>query len=260
MGCANRGLILADYFTGLEIASLHSNFDYHHTNIKGSRLLRYSLEEFSQPELTLMLRKGPAKPDLPTPGLKIYFILTWSILFIALCSLYRMYTDTQQLRQMFDGNVYGPQAIPTVTVSTTIYSDVMQQKPTQQLPPTPPLALPTSSTVFEARQDTIVITTTTTITTVLSVPTPSPATLQTTTHDPQTNHQITNDSELAVAIPYRQSILERFGLIPVHQLFFFEWAEGEGTTIQRTLAKVGGAAEVVWKIFRKVYHYPLDPP
>jgi len=53
------------------------------------------------------------------------------------------------------------------------------------------------------------------------------------------------------------SILEHYGL---HNMFGSTWSEQHKYALKQALEKVVATMEVVWNIFRKVYHYPLDPP
>jgi hypothetical protein len=55
-------------------------------------------------------------------------------------------------------------------------------------------------------------------------------------------------------------ILEHYGLIPLHNLLTSSWSEQHKYVLKQVLEKVINTVEVVWNIFRKVYHYPLDPP
>ena len=221
-------------------------------------MLRYSLEEFSQPQLTLMLRKSTG--NLPMAWLKKYFVLTWIILFIAVCSMYRIFYDMGQLRQMLDGDAYNPQMIswpnsPTVTVTATIFSDTRMQKSSTDTFSTSMSAPTTTPTVPGAH----FASTTPSVPPSIAMPsiTPPQSTIRSTT---DTNSYDTNDSESTIAISHRESLLERYGLVPVHNLFVFEWADAEGTTVKQTLSRVVEIMEFAWSFLRKVYHYPLDPP
>ena len=56
------------------------------------------------------------------------------------------------------------------------------------------------------------------------------------------------------------SILEKYGLVPFHNLFTSWWSDQHKHVPNQVLEKLIDAMEVIWSIFRKVYHYPLDPP
>ncbi|KAF9482804.1 hypothetical protein BDN70DRAFT_874609 [Pholiota conissans] len=235
-----------DVMPGLEILSLRSNFDYHHAYPKGNRLLRYSLEAFSQPQLLLLLRKMTAKVDPTSTTLKRYFITTWIIGLVAFCSLFRVLYDLGQLRQVVDGDRFNPQIdsrieIPTVTVTSTVH-DIMETQRQFSEASTTPLRSTYPQSAFSETSLTDIITTTFSASSTPRMATQTPK--QRSSHTAQD----------------QRSILEHFGLVPVDNLFNFTWADEYPYTLKRTMAKVVATMEVVWNIFRKVYHYPLDPP
>jgi hypothetical protein len=56
------------------------------------------------------------------------------------------------------------------------------------------------------------------------------------------------------------SILENYGLVPFHNMFTSWWSDQHKYVPKQVLEKLIDTMEVIWSIFRKVYHYPLDPP
>ena len=56
------------------------------------------------------------------------------------------------------------------------------------------------------------------------------------------------------------SILENYGVVALHNMFTSWWSDQHKYVPKQVLQKLIGAMEVIWIIFRKVYHYPLDPP
>lgn len=56
------------------------------------------------------------------------------------------------------------------------------------------------------------------------------------------------------------SILENYGLVPFHNMFTSWWSDQHEYVPKQVLEKLIDTMEVIWSIFRKVYHYPLDPP
>ncbi|KAF8965198.1 hypothetical protein BDZ97DRAFT_1904098 [Flammula alnicola] len=241
-----------DVMPGLEISSMRSNFDYHHALPKGNRLLRYSLEEFSQPQLSLTIRKIVTKPDTPLAGLKRYFILTWVASFITFCSLYRVLHDVQQLRRVADGEGFSTlidswAEVPTVTVTTTVHGSGGTRRwfgePSTETSSTStssyvhPVA-PTATTAFPL--------TLTSQSTPIGITTPSA-----TPQDP-----LIKDSSLTNITP---SILESYGLVPVENLFTFTWSDHHAKTLKRTLETIIGTMEVVWTSLEKyiIIHWIL---
>ena len=56
------------------------------------------------------------------------------------------------------------------------------------------------------------------------------------------------------------SILENYGLVPFHNMLTSWWSDQHKYVPKQVLEKLIDTMEVIWSIFRKVYHYPLDPP
>ena len=57
-----------------------------------------------------------------------------------------------------------------------------------------------------------------------------------------------------------EPIVEIYGLVPLHNMFTSWWSDQHEYIPKQVLEKLIATMEVVWSIFRKVYHYPLDPP
>jgi hypothetical protein len=53
------------------------------------------------------------------------------------------------------------------------------------------------------------------------------------------------------------SSIEDYALLPWQYMLSFSWP---GDDLRATFDKVMETLETIWEIFRKVYHYPLDPP
>lgn len=70
----------------------------------------------------------------------------------------------------------------------------------------------------------------------------------------------TSTTETSLSNMPSQLILKSFGLVPIENMFTFTWSDEHLETIKYALEKVIGTMESVWNLFRKVYHYPLDPP
>ena len=56
------------------------------------------------------------------------------------------------------------------------------------------------------------------------------------------------------------SILENYGLVPFHDMIASWWSDQHKYVPKQVLEKLIDTMEIIWNIFRKVYHYPLDPP
>lgn len=57
-----------------------------------------------------------------------------------------------------------------------------------------------------------------------------------------------------------ESILENYGLVTFHNMFTSWWSDQHKYVPKQVLEKLIDTMEVIWNIFRKVYHYPLNPP
>jgi hypothetical protein len=205
-----------------------------------------------------MLRKITTKLDTTSIGIKRYFIFTWIIGLVAFCSIYHALSDMRQLRPVVDGDRSSAEIdswieIPTVTVTSTVYDKTETQRWISEAS-SAPLWTTSSSLVFpEAhRMDHSPIMTSSATSTLHTI------SAQTAKQTPTYKYPDTPKSSLSIQV--QQSILERYGLMPVDNLFSFTWPDEYADSLKRTLAKVVGTMEVVWNIFRKVYHYPLDPP
>jgi hypothetical protein len=136
---------------------------------------------------------------------------------------------------------------PTVTVTTTLYGSAgtrwwLREPPTAEtsVASSTHAVAPSSSTVLSSPE--IEATATTTPTTLRS------------------SYQDTSTTETPLSNMPSQLILKNFGLMPIENMFTFTWSGENLETLKHALEKVLGTMESVWNLFRKVYHYPLDPP
>jgi len=240
---------------GLEIASLRSNFDYHYSLPKGNRLLRFSVDEFSQPQLSLTIQKPNAKPGPNGSGFNRYIALTWIMLLVVLFLMYHIMLDMHKLHSVHNARVDHVDVwtdLPTFTVTTTVYGN----SETQWWPEN-------SSTIVQptySQTPSLVESTTTIPIPTYSSPTNDPMTTFTNAVRPtSTTSQHEPVKETSLTHTSLQSILETYGLIPLKDLFSL-FQNDQSDVLSKVSDKVVGTMEVVWNIFRKVYHYPLDPP
>lgn len=92
--------------------------------------------------------------------------------------------------------------------------------------------------------------------TLLSLTTPFP---QRTAADTHSSLPLQKTEDALIDKPSRP-ILENYGLIPLYNILASSWSDQHKHALKQVLEKVIDRMEVVWNIFRKVYHYPLDPP
>jgi hypothetical protein len=67
-------------------------------------------------------------------------------------------------------------------------------------------------------------------------------------------------AEDALANEPSESILENYELAPFYDMFTSWWSDQHKYVPKQVLEKLIDTMEAIWSIFRKVYHYPLDPP
>lgn len=74
-------------------------------------------------------------------------------------------------------------------------------------------------------------------------------------------HEHTTLDDISMAAqPSQSEAAPDYGLIPVDNLFIFDWSVAHTANLKRTLDKVAGAIEALWNVCRTLYHYPLPPP
>ncbi|KAF8163441.1 hypothetical protein B0H34DRAFT_856929 [Crassisporium funariophilum] len=243
--------VVVDVTPGLEISSLRSNFDYHQVLPTGRRLLQYSVEEFAQPYLSLTIRKSTNSPGSYSPYIKWHFLFTWTILLVAFLWMHRLSVETQHLIRTMnvESLVVGPwESVETVTLTTTIYASTTTRRWFGEPTPEPttasaskvtPVAVPSGDPPIRTKLQTLDVTS--------AFPSPS------------SHHHTPDWRETSLDTP-TQSILEKYGLIPIEHIFSFSWTDEHADTMKRATDKIVETMEVLWNIFRRVYHYPLNPP
>ncbi|KAF9527020.1 hypothetical protein CPB83DRAFT_794094 [Crepidotus variabilis] len=236
-----------DAMPGLDMSNLHSEFDYINETPDGHRLLLCSVKEYTQPKLSLVLRKSAGNFSF-SPS-KWLFILILTLLLAACASLYQLYSENSRLKGLrgqysaFDETW---EEIQTVTSTITVYpsfgSDRQLWEPESS---TSPSITPTSSIsqpAFTNRKPHSTITT---------------AASTTATYDQAQPPNDTGDDSINL---FSHSPLEIFGLVPIAHFFSFTWTEEHSATFKEALEKMSVGMHIVWNWCRIMYHYPLDPP
>ena len=237
---------------GLEISSLRSNFHYHQPLPTGSRLLQYSLEEFSQPQLSLTIRKTVSRTGTPSLGMGWWFILTWALLSIICLWMYNMTVDMRQSAIASDNyfSLISSWTDAPFTMTTTIHDT----KPTRgwssdSCMETISIDMWSTSSASTGPAATNVLS--------LMMTTPLP---EWTSFPTQSSFPWHRTEDALIDKP-SESILESYGLAPLHNTFTSWWFDQQYKYVpKQILEKLIKTVEVVWRIFRKAYHYPLDPP
>ncbi|KAG5645081.1 hypothetical protein DXG03_007172 [Asterophora parasitica] len=214
-----------------DITSLRSNFFHQHSTPTGSKLLNYSMEQFFYPNVSMTLRPIAR---IRTSWATILFILaTWSVIIMGLVTIHRLGTELQKVNRVVESYsiVVGAgwnDAPEPVTITTTVYLSTGTSQWYQE-EPTLASSEPTSTAHIPA------VTTLSQPATAPTVPTPEPS---------------QNKDSTATT-----STAETYALsLPTH--FNFSWPVHD---FHSTVEKIMDTLDIVWQLFRKAYHYPLDP-
>ncbi|TFK54657.1 hypothetical protein OE88DRAFT_1642017 [Heliocybe sulcata] len=226
---------------GFDILSMESNLTHQQSNVRGRRLLRYSMEELFCPGLTIDIIS--TRQTSPLSGLKstrsVMVTVPAVVCLILLICLLTANSELRQLRRSL-GKCSASlelEAAPdpvTVTYTQTVLINTQSHRwfaaPTSATlridqilePPVPP---PTNSSPGDMREGNS---------------TPSmPTSASSITHAASTTYAIVRSH-------------------PIH----FKWPEEYDlhSAGRATMDAVAGGLGVVWQLLRRVYHYPLDPP
>ncbi|TFK42450.1 hypothetical protein BDQ12DRAFT_597199 [Crucibulum laeve] len=236
--------VKVDPMSGLDF-SLQTNLDHQQSVAGGRRLLHFSLKEFFYPHLSLNIHRSTSTQGGSLSGFSRYFLFTWTIILLVSLGVYHLDSNVRQLGQSLDGYFVArapgwDEIAEPYTVTRTIYASTETQRW---------FAAPSAESVAITSSASLGSDSLTSATYTLS---PEPTTP---THPRQTETRGTSLS----ATSYK-SILEQYGLLPLQQVFSYQWRLPDSDDLQLGLDKVVQTLEVVWQMFRRVYHYPLDPP
>ncbi|KAG8217685.1 hypothetical protein J3R82DRAFT_5838 [Butyriboletus roseoflavus] len=241
--------------TYLEMATLRSNFAHQQKSREGYRLLHYSLDRFFTPTLSLDVERYSSRFRMRWLSLgKIFLSFLWIFpAFLVLRLLLNLGTELEHVRQSLDrfdvvhsfdhGKSPAP-SVETIFITTTILL--------------PPSSVATEASSMDG-QTTIASFTSRVpiITTASTDPTPSASSLRASDRS-----QIDTTIFTSTPTPSPSPRLSENALISI-PAFPFEWSNirinippSARKTVDRVLEGLG----IVWQIFRKAYHYPLDPP
>jgi hypothetical protein len=207
---------------------LRSNLLHQQPIATGHRLLHFSAEEFFYPHLFVTIHAGSKSETFF--GLK-FILATWAMLVVGAAFLYRHNSQLSRLDHTLErysmidfGQHFSPEP---VTITTTIYSTAGTRRwfdvPTGTDPVSPLVA------------------TVAALATTATSPTSLPVSTSTVVRD---------ESFAPIAS------MEDYALLPLQYVLQFSWPVDD---LRTTLNKVVETLERVWEIFRRAYHYPLDP-
>lgn len=220
--------------------ALQSNFTHHQPSSNGHRLLHHSMEEFFYPHVSLTARPSPKSRE-SWIWIKPLLFITWALFLVGFLYMHRLGQEMKQMRQVLEGYsvaaASGWNDTPEpVTVTAMLYSSTgprwwfaeapteTEPSPSEQITPTPTTPIPTTAKAPE----------------LASSSTPS-----------------VTEIEVVASTPVISSTgSETQALIPFQQIISLYWPVQD---LRATIDKFMQTAEKVWQMFRKVYHYPLDP-
>jgi len=214
-------------------------------------LLHFAKAEFFYPQLSIVTGQSLARaPTGSSTGFKILLFMTAVLLSAGLAFfIHGLGHQIERIERGFNDRpvVFGSADPVSVTVTTTLCDDT--HRGTWWLEHKLPTTTWTPST--EATQ----LRTASSITSSFIAPSRTDAARL------ETTSSLTFSAVEEVASPSGSSIAdeESKGLLPMHHIFSVYWPIYDYDW-RRTLEKVMESVDVAWQIFRKVYHYPLDPP
>jgi len=236
------------------MVTLESNFAHQQKSPGGYKLLHYSLDQFFTPTLSLIIEQHSSRIRIGWLSLgKLSLLFLWIFPTILVSNLLvNLGTEFKHMRQSLDhfavsdfdhGKVPAP-STETIFVTTTVF------------PPPPSATIDTDNVNNQS--------TTTPFTPSVSNNTPAPTEPAPTMSSLLTSDRSQTDSTTFTSIPTPSSPsrLSENSLISIPVLPF-EWSKIRvdfPPAARETVDKVLGGLGVVWQIFRKAYHYPLDPP
>ncbi|KAG5636413.1 hypothetical protein H0H81_008153 [Sphagnurus paluster] len=227
--------------SGVEIASLRSNFVHQQTTSSGNKLLNYSMEQFFYPHLSMRIH--PIKRTRKSwPTINPFILATWALIVSCLFIIHRLSNEMKNMEQImqhyatFAGTGWNDLPEPA-TITTTIYASGLVEDLNSEMP------TPSPSELIEPELVQPIFSSPTTIgpPSISLDPPPTVAYTSDSLHSPEPT--------MAVADQYSLSL-------PVQNLLNFSWPVHD---FDSTVEKFMQIIDNVWQLFRKVYHYPLDP-
>lgn len=237
-------LIKFIFYSGLDISSVHSEFDSVRAIPEGYRLLLCSLKEYTEPRLSLAIRKSPRSLNNTLPNW--HFIVTCACLLAAFVFLGRLSAKTDRLRRITDGHSAVLDAWPDISaIAVSKETDIPRLfgesddstsfviSPSSVIQPsllTPDLISTTDTTTMGSTYD----------------------------YSTSDSNNLLKESLINIASP--RSTVEAYGLRPMADFFAITWTERHTAAVKHTLEKLTMSVRFVYDICRKLYHYPLNPP
>jgi hypothetical protein len=234
------------------MVTLQSNFAHQQKSPDRYRLLHYSLDQFFTPTLSLTIEQYNSRIRMGWLSLgKLLLLFLW-IFPIVLVSilLINLGTEFKHMRQSLDHFVvrgFDHDEIPapsteTIFITTTVF------------PPSPSATIDADNVNSQ--------TTTALFTSSMSIIPAASIGLMPSTPSTGDRSQTDTTTLISIPTPISSPRLSENSLVPVSALTF-EWSKiridfppAARESVDRVLESLG----IVWQMFRKAYHYPLDPP
>ena len=210
-----------------------SNFHYYHGDNDSSRLLQYSLDPSEKSILTVKVSKTGAPRSPLLTLLKAAFVLTWISLVVAVVWMHQ--NNSRPLEEVAPVSISEtwPES-PTITITTTVHATTTTIKWRDDAPESMTPSISTSTNNSPSASSVL-----------YTAPT-SASTLAPT--------------EVAISVRPPLPFFDGFSLSSLSQAFNFSLSEKHVEAMKTAMAQAVHTLEIVWHLFRKVYHYPLDPP
>ncbi|KAG0697016.1 hypothetical protein DFH29DRAFT_984439 [Suillus ampliporus] len=245
--------------TGLDLHSLRSNLAHQQVSQQGSRLLHYISEEMFTPTLSLKIQPRVSRFHISLRFLvKLFQFMIWTTpALLVLMVLLNLGAEFRHMRYSLDQRTPlrdptwhdRPQvSVETVFITTTIYAPA-QTEPSvgyTTVSTTPSTSSSTPTSVMEASSSAH-----TAVRSSVSPP-PSRRASETVTEKVM---PVPAPTPTPTVPPDENSI----SLIYTH-LFSWPLKLDLPPVAQQTVDTLLEGFAVVWQVFRRVYHYPLDPP
>lgn len=256
------GQLQVDIFIreGYEITSLRTNMVEQQSTARSRRLLGLSLSEFFYPRVRLCIAATPHPPSRQPRSYKTFsigvlaatFLLLLGMVVMQRVDLQRSYTQLQVAKAsaasyaaMLESNHSEPPETVTVTASTTTITASAHRwwlgtdSPVSNEPTTTPvetMGTPDPSTTTYAtlsRAETA------------EMPTLTPSLLS--PSNTPTNYAVMPPKDIVWSLGFN---------LPTIPIPHIDFSEAARTTVKTVVDGMGS----LWQLFRKVVHYPLDPP
>jgi len=235
-----------------EMVTLQSNLAHQQKSPEGYKLLHYSLDQFFTPTLSLTIERYSCRirvGRLSLGKLSLLFLWIFPVILVSML-LINLGTEIKHMRQSldplvvrrFDHSMSPAPSIETIFITTTVF------------PPSPSATIDADNVNSQTTSASF-----TSSVTIIAAASTDPTPSTSTTGD---RSQTDTTTLASTATPISSPRLSENSLVQVPALTF-EWSKIRidfPPAARKTVDRVLGSLGIVWQVFRKAYHYPLDPP